>query len=144
MSGVDLERIDGVQVARPRGDIDAANTAIVDEALVRSLEPEGDRLVIDLSETRYLDSAALDMLFRLSDRLRHRRGSLRLVLPVGSPLRRLAEIVGMPKVIPVHETLTEALNACARQPDQQSGSPPGPSGSEAEGSHGLSSDPSTK
>jgi len=139
VSPVDLERIDGVQVARPRGDIDAANTSLVDETLVHSLEPEGDCLVLDLGETRYLDSAALDMLFRLSDRLRHRRGRLRLVIPRDSPLSRLVAIVGMPKVIPVHETLTEALAACIQHREDLGQDPP-PPGRETPEPRGLPGD----
>lgn len=125
MNAIELEQIDGVRVARPRGDIDAANAALVDETLVRSLEPEGDTLVLDLGETRYLDSAALDMLFRLDDRLRQRRGSLHLVIPAGSPLKRLAAIVALPEIVPVHETLAEALRACSLLKGQQ---PPNDSG----------------
>jgi anti-anti-sigma factor len=144
MSNVELERIDGVQVARPRGDIDAANTAVVDETLVQSLEPEGDCLVLDLSETRYLDSAALDMLFRLSDRLRQRRGRMHLVIPGDSPLSRLVAIVAMPEVIPVHATVTEALAVCARHRDEQSGPAPTAPGPESEHTRELPGDAYTK
>jgi len=115
MTPVDVERIDGVRIAHTHGDVDAANASLVEEVLAESLEPDGDCLVIDLGETRYLDSAALDMLFRLHRRLRQRRGSLHVVLPVDSPLRRLATIVGMPDVVPVHESVAEALTACARE-----------------------------
>ncbi len=140
MSAIEFERIDGVGVARPRGDIDAANASLVDETLVRSLEPEGDCLVLDLGETRYLDSAALDMLFRLHDRLRQRRGGLHLVIPAGSPLKRLAAIVGLPKVVPVHETLVEALSVCARHGDEHAANDLGAEGREAEHPQGLAGD----
>jgi len=140
MSDIELEWIDGVRVARPRGDIDAANASTVDEALVRSLEPEGEYLVLDLGETRYLDSAALDMLFRLHDRLRQRRGSLHLVIPGGSPLKRLVAIVAMPTVVPVHETLAEALGACGQSHGPQSADRPGPPGGGAEDPQDLSGD----
>ncbi len=97
MTAVPIERIDGVRVARPRGDIDAANASQFERELAESLEPDGDCLVLDFRETRYLDSAALDMVFRLNERLRQRRGGLQVVIPGGSPLSRLATIVGLPQ-----------------------------------------------
>ena len=138
MSAVEFERVDGVRVARHRGDIDAANALIVDEALVKSLEPEGDCLVFDLGETRYLDSAALDMLFRLHDRLRQRRGNLHLVIPPDSPLKRLAAIVGLPNVVPVHETLTEAVAVCAKYLQEHREDDPAAPGTTADDPQGLS------
>ena len=81
MTVVPIERIDGVRVARPQGDIDAANASQVERELAESLEPDGDCLVLDLRETRYLDSAALDMVFRFNERLRQRRGGLQVVIP---------------------------------------------------------------
>ena len=81
MNGVRIERIDGVPVARVSDDIDAANAARVQEQLAEALGPDALNLIVDLSETRYLDSAGLDMLLRLSDRLDRRRAKLILVIP---------------------------------------------------------------
>lgn len=126
MTAVPIERIDGIRVARPRGDIDAANASQFERELAESLEPDGDCLVLDFRETRYLDSAALDMVFRLNERLRQRRGGLQVVIPGGSPLSRLAMIVGLPKVIPVHESVREAVARCTqdREARRQSEPPP--------------------
>jgi anti-anti-sigma factor len=105
------ERIDGVCVARPREDIDAATARRVRDALVECLDEGGDSLVVDLGEARYIDSAGIDMLFRLSELLRERRVRLELVIPRDSNLARLAGIVAMPSVVPVHETVEFALAA---------------------------------
>jgi anti-anti-sigma factor len=111
--GLDLEYHDGVPVARYRGDIDAANAARVRDALVEELGSTADHLVLDLGSTRYLDSAGVDMLFRLSERLRERRARLHAVIPPGSPLGRVAEIVALPSAAAVHESVAEAIAACA-------------------------------
>jgi anti-anti-sigma factor len=113
MSGIHVERFDRVPVARPRGDIDAANAAAIREELSACLRPDTDDLVLDLSGTRYLDSAALDMLFRLGERLQQRRARLLLVIPADSQLRRLGEIVGLPQAMPVLDTVPQALADCA-------------------------------
>lgn len=112
MTGLEVERVDNVSVVRPREDIDAANASQVRAELVAFLDKGGDCLVLDLSTTRYLDSAGLDMLFRLNERLRQRRATLRLVIPSSSHLARLVEIVGMSSALPIHETLEEALEDC--------------------------------
>jgi anti-anti-sigma factor len=117
MTDLDIETVDGVRVARPHGDIDAANVSAVDQLLAEALHSDGRCLVIDLGDTRYLDSAALDMLFRLNQRLRQRRGRLHIVIPPASPLSRLVTLVGMPEVVPVHETLLDALAECGRVPE---------------------------
>jgi anti-sigma B factor antagonist len=111
VSAVRTERIDGVCVACPREDIDAANARRVRDALAECLDEGCDSLVLDLSETRYIDSAGIDMLFRLSELLRERRARLQLVIPHESNLARLASIVALPSVVPVHDTVELALAA---------------------------------
>ena len=111
MNAVRTERVDGVCVARPREDIDAASARRVRDALAECLDEGCDSLVVDLSETRYVDSAGIDMLFRLSELLRERRARLELVIPRESNLARLAAIVALPAVVPVHETVALALAA---------------------------------
>ncbi len=109
MSPLNLERIDGVPIAHVGEDIDAANAAITQQQLADALGPDASTLVIDLSETRYVDSAGIDMLLRLSNRLDHRRAKLILVIPDTSQLKRLASIVGLPNVISIHPTVPAAL-----------------------------------
>lgn len=124
MSGVAIERIDGVPIARVSDDIDAANAGVVHQQLADALSADTSSLIIDLSETRYVDSAGLDMLLRLSDRLEHRRAQLMLVIPKTSQLSRLAEIVGLPQAMPVHPTLPAAQHAAAELPKGEPAIPP--------------------
>lgn len=111
MSPLELERIDGVPIAHVNEDIDAANATITRQQLSDALGSDASTLVIDLSETCYIDSAGIDMLLRLSDRLDHRRAKLILVIPDTSQLKRLVSIVGLPDVIAIHPTLSAALQA---------------------------------
>jgi anti-sigma B factor antagonist len=116
MIGLQVERHDQVPVARLSTDVDAANASQLREELWAQLGAHGGELVIDLSSTRYLDSAGIDMLFRLAQSLSERRGSLRLVIPVDSPLARLAQIVALPDAVPVHATVEEAIEAFGTRP----------------------------
>ena len=112
MIGLEVEYLDRVPIVRYLGDIDAANAAALHEALIELVDGAADSVVLDLGTTPYLDSAGIDMLFRLHERLQQRRARLHLVIPPSSQLVRVVEIVALPSVIAVHETLEEALAAC--------------------------------
>lgn len=109
MNRHDIEKVDGVPVAHIEGDIDAANAAATEQQLTGALDSDSLSLVVDLSDARYIDSAGIDMLLRLSDRLDRRRAKLLLVIPDASPLKRLATIVGLPEVVTIHPSLQSAL-----------------------------------
>lgn len=111
MTGLRIERVDGIPVASPSGDVDAATAARVRDELVAAVADDVSDIVFDLGETRYVDSAGLDMLFRLNQRLRQRRTTLRVVIPATSQLARLVEIVGMPAAMPLYATVAEAVQA---------------------------------
>ena len=104
-----LEREGDALVARLRGEVDMTNASFVREELTSSVPNDAHALVIDLSDTRYLDSAAIEVLFELSRRLGRRRQELRLVVPPTSPLRRLLTLTDVGAVAPMHESLAEAL-----------------------------------
>jgi anti-anti-sigma factor len=132
MSALDIERLDGVPVAHVTEDLDAANAAHVQRQLDGALGPDASRLVVDLSDTRYLDSAAIDMLLRLGDRLEHRRAKLILVIPETSQLMRLAAIVGLPHAVAVYPTVSAALEQEAKMRATQTAVPhPAPGGASA-------------
>ena len=109
MSPRGIEKINGVPVAHIEGDIDAANATATEQQLTDALDSGSLSLVVDLSDARYVDSAGIDMLLRLSDRLDRRRAELILVIPDVSPLKRLAILVGLPEVVAIHPSLESAL-----------------------------------
>jgi anti-sigma B factor antagonist len=106
---IDVEYLNNVPVARPRGDIDAATAPRMRAQLAESIGTGVKTLVLDLSATRYIDSAGIDMLFRLSERLRERRAMLLLVIPSRSSLLRLLRIVGLTSAMPVCDTIEQAV-----------------------------------
>ncbi len=104
-----IERRDAAIVARLSGEVDMTNSQYVAHELAGSVPNDAAALVVDLSETRYLDSAAIELLFDLARRLRRRRQALCLVLPPSSPLKRVLELTEIDAVAPVHESLDQAL-----------------------------------
>jgi anti-anti-sigma factor len=126
MSQLDLEQIDGVPVAHLPEDIDAANAMATQRQLADALGPDALSLVIDLSATRYVDSAGIDMLLRLNDRLNDRRARLILVIPDASQLMRLATIVGLPEAVAILPNVPAALKAAAEAPGRDASPRPDP------------------
>jgi anti-anti-sigma factor len=106
---VAVERHGAAVVARLSGEVDITNASYVGDELTRSVPNDAVSLVVDLSETRYLDSAAIELLFDLSRRLARRRQGLRLVLPPASPLKRVLVLTEIGSAAPLHETLEGAL-----------------------------------
>jgi anti-anti-sigma factor len=95
-----VERKGGVVVARVGGEVDMSS--IPNDAL---------GLVVDLGDCRYLDSAAIEVLFDLARRLARRRQDLRLAVPPSSPLRRVLILTEISSAAPMHDGLDEAVTA---------------------------------
>jgi anti-anti-sigma factor len=111
MSRARIEYHGGTPVVRPRGDIDASNVVGLRRDLSDCVEQRFDELVLDLTATGYVDSAGIDMVLRLHDRLRERRTVLRVVIAPGSQLDRLSDVVGLGAAVAVYHSLDEALEA---------------------------------
>jgi anti-anti-sigma factor len=103
------EQHDDVAIAAIEGEVDASNVREVGERLRGLLTNRNTVLVVDLSETSYLDSAGINMLFELSGELADRQQRLRLVVPRATPILRMLAIAGLIGAIPTDETRTAAL-----------------------------------
>ena len=106
-----VEREGAMVVARLSGEVDMTNAGYIRDELTRTVPNEALGLVIDLTGTRYLDSAAVELLFELARKLRRRRQQLRIALPRSSPLRRVLVLTDVSSAAPVHDTVEEALSA---------------------------------
>lgn len=105
-----------VVVAELKGEFDVANTLDFADELLRHVPGDAVGLVIDLSAVRYVDSAAVRMLFEVSRRLATSRQGLALCLPESSPLRRLIDITGLASaalILPTCDAAIDGLRASA-------------------------------
>jgi anti-anti-sigma factor len=107
---ISVERHDGVPVAFVGGEVDAANAPAVTEELMAAVTNQAPALILVLSETRYLDSAGIHLLFQLHQVLQSRRQALALVVEARARLRRVLEISGVIGAIPVWDDLDAALS----------------------------------
>jgi anti-sigma B factor antagonist len=66
-------------------------------------------LAVDVTAVTYLNSAAIRLLYDLAEDLRSRRRQLRLVMSSDAPLRALFRRLRFDTVIPVHDTIDDAI-----------------------------------
>jgi anti-anti-sigma factor len=98
---LDCAMIAGRLVAKAPLDIDLANSDILGDELAACVPTDASGLNLDLAATRYLDSAGIGMLLRLSEQLSSRRQTLTLTIAADSPLRRLLHLAGVDRAIAI-------------------------------------------
>jgi anti-anti-sigma factor len=72
-------------------------------------------VVLDLSDTTYLDSSGVHLVFDLAERLSSRQQRLVLTLPEGSRIRRVLDLVNVQAALPIELTV-DAATTTAREP----------------------------
>ena len=101
-----------VPVLNLEGEFDIDTAPEVDRFLRRRLGPLYQRrsLVLDLHGVTLVDSSFIGFIVRLVGEQRRGRGELVLARPVGH-VRTVLGVVGLPNLVPVYESLDEALLA---------------------------------
>jgi anti-anti-sigma factor len=111
LAELELEEVDSTLVARLRGEIDLSNVEDLRARLVAAVSHDSESLVLDLTETTYLDSTGVRLLFELADRLQDRRQQLRLVVTDAALVRRVLVLTQLEGQVPIDATLADALAA---------------------------------
>jgi len=95
-----------------RGEFDLDTVPEIDRFLRRSLGPlyHQEHLVIDLARTTFVDSSFVAFLVRLVRDQRAKRKELVLARPRGQ-VRRVVALVGLHNIVPVFESVDEAVAA---------------------------------
>jgi anti-sigma B factor antagonist len=104
-----VERADGAVVVSLAGELDLYNANAVRDVLLECCAESPERLIIDLSGVKFIDSTALGVLIEARTRMPNRRGFL-LAAP-GLETRRALEISGLDRHFAVHESLDDARTA---------------------------------
>jgi anti-sigma B factor antagonist len=96
-------------VATISGEIDMSNAGELEVTLSTSTSNEALGLVLDLSGVDYLDSAGIQLLFKLHSALRTRGQALVLVVPEESLVAGTFRLAGLSGPIPMVTRTDEAL-----------------------------------
>jgi len=98
-------------VVRIRGEIDLSNSAAIKSELIEALPHGAPGMVLDLTDTTYLDSSGVRLLFDLAERLHARRQRLGLVVTEAALVRRVLLLTKLDEAVPLHATVDDALLA---------------------------------
>jgi anti-sigma B factor antagonist len=109
LGDVQVELQDSVLVARLTGEVDLSNARGIEDAIAVATPNHLTSVVVDLSSLEYLDSAGIQLLYRLREQLQARGQDLRLVLPAGSPASDALRLAGVIDQLRTSATLQEAL-----------------------------------
>jgi anti-sigma B factor antagonist len=106
--GFPVELVQGVPVVAAPEEIDITNAEGLRAALDRAAGYGSRTLVVDLTRTRFCDSAAIHALVDAHKRARAEGGQVLLALS-GTAVPRIFEITGVDQVLPRFDSVAEAL-----------------------------------
>ncbi len=110
-----IETTDRFTLCRPVGELDAYTVSTFRDALSELAEVE--RLLIDLSEVPFMDSAGLGALIGGIRKTREANGEV--TVACGRPtLTRLLHTTGFDRIVPVTETVEDAAAALVNPPER--------------------------
>ena len=105
----------GWTVCRLGGELDAGTVVEVREALSQLVGHR--RIVIDLSVTRFMDSAGLGALIGAIRRAREVGGDVAVACASGSALRRLLHTCGFDRIVVLRDSVDAAIDGvCVASP----------------------------
>lgn len=114
--GIETVRDERHAVVLVIGELDAATAPQLRDELVVLCEEGIDRIVLDCRRLHFVDSFGLGVIVSAKKRLSQQGNALCLVASEEQKtLRRLLEITGLDRLLPVHGTVTEAVEACLRE-----------------------------
>jgi anti-sigma B factor antagonist len=106
-----IRRVDSATIVDVSGDIDLSNSPEVRKALLREVrDNRAPRVVLNLSEVRYIDSSGVASLV---EGLKASRdiGSRFMLVGLSGPAREVLQLSRLVKVFEIYDTEVEALAA---------------------------------
>jgi anti-anti-sigma factor len=116
LADVTLESDGDTTVAHVHGEIDLSNVNDIRTVLLEAVSHESECLVLDLTDTTYLDSTGVRLLFELAERLQGRRQELRLVVHEDAMVHRVIVLTQLHQRVPLDATVEDALTALRGAP----------------------------
>ena len=105
LADVEITIEDSVVIARLTGEIDLSNARGIEEAIAASTPNHAVTLVVNLSELEFIDSAGIQLLYQLRERLHTRGQEMRLVIPADSPAADALTLAGVMEHLNASETV---------------------------------------
>jgi len=103
-------RVMPVVVVLP-AEIDVTNSREVYGELVGAVAPGVDTVIADMMSTVFCDSSGVHAIIRAYESATERDVSMRLAVSSSTSVRRVLQLIGVSRLVPVYESLQEALAA---------------------------------
>ena len=111
--GIDVAERNGCTVVAVKGEVDLATAPTLKNRLLDLVADGVTEIVVDLSNTEFLDSTGLGAVVAAYKRVRAHEGHLRLVA-TSARVKRVFEITNLDRVVPIYGSIEEA---CKPQAD---------------------------
>jgi anti-anti-sigma factor len=98
---LEFGRLGDAVLARVSGEVDLSNATSVREQVFDAVPNSASALVLDLSETRYLDSSGVRLIFELAERLRNRGQGFELIVPEDFLIKRVLLLTKVDAVVQI-------------------------------------------
>ncbi len=95
------------------GEVDLYTCPELKEELLRVVDEGAVHVVVDLTQTTFIDSTGLGVLLRGAERLGRREGGRLSVVCSDVNIRRIFELTGLDRIFGVYGSRSEALAAAA-------------------------------
>ena len=106
---LDFTQLGDAVIATLKGEVDISNASSVKDGLLRSVPNTATALVLDLTDTAYVDSSGVRLIFELAERLRSRGQKLALVVPDDSMIKRVLLLTEVQQAVPMSTSVQGAL-----------------------------------
>jgi anti-anti-sigma factor len=100
-----------VPVAVLEGELDVLHATGLRERLTTAVRSQDLGLVVDLTDVTYVDSAIINVMFELAERLTTRQLRLALVVPEGGLVERVLSIVNVVSVATICRNADSAVES---------------------------------
>jgi anti-sigma B factor antagonist len=108
--GIATEKVEDTVVIALTGEVDLYTAPDLKQELVRVIEEGADSVVVDMTDTTFIDSTTLGVLVSGLKRLRPTGGQLALVV-TDRNIRKVFDITGLDRVFPIHESRDDAVRS---------------------------------
>lgn len=105
---IEFEDVEGKNVLRISGRIDAASAPILEKKIDEQIEENHVRLLLDFSSVDYLSSAGMRLLLAGTKKLKAKEGIL-VLSGIGDDVMEIIKLAGFERILNIYRTEKEAL-----------------------------------
>ncbi len=109
LADVQLSAEGNVVIATVTGELDISNVNGIEQAILVATSNRAERVLMDLSDVDYLDSAGIHLVYRLREKLQSRGQALRLILAEDSPAADALRLAGVMNHLEIRHTVEAGL-----------------------------------